>query len=422
MKIDIFQFFEVANSVIEILIFAVFLPRIFQPKQTEKLPYLIGYAIAMIIQSVTSLLVPQPYIRIAVTFVLLISLCYLLYKGSAVYKIFATLYCIMVLFLSEAIFVGLLTLIGIGSPTSMLSAGAERTLGMLGTKLFDFWIIVYSCKIFKGKVRSLPIKHWFLIILMPIISGLLLYLVFPSDNSSSGEVLVSVFAMLGLLYFNFSVFNYFESFESQIRLAALEQIMEHEDENYRTLTESYEEIRNIKHDLKNQTSLLHDLINQEKYADAKEHISQLYKTVERATSMCCTGNPAVDSIINLKGDLARSHGISYMTKLKITELNCDTVGLCRILGNALDNAIEACVRSDSIERCVCLMLSNQNERLLICIENTSPPVDTDNLTTTKANKATHGIGLQSIRRTVSQMGGNMSCAYSDGYFTMNILI
>ena len=257
---------------------------------------------------------------------------------------------------------------------------------------------------------------------MPIISGILLYLIFPSDSSSSGNLVISVFAMLGLLYFNFSVFNYFESFESQIRLAALEQIMEHEDENYRTLTESYEEIRNIKHDLKNQTALLNDLINQEKYPEAKEHISQLYKTVERTTSMCCTGNSAVDSIINLKGDLARSQGISYMTKIKLTELNCDTVGLCRILGNALDNAIEACGRLDSTERCICLMLSNQNNRLLICIENSSPPVDTDNLTTTKANKSTHGIGLQSIRRTVSQMGGNMSCAYNDGYFTINILI
>ncbi len=422
MKIDIFQIFELTNSVIEILILGMFLSRIFQPKYCGKLPYLVGYIIATIIQSLAALFIPQPYIRIAVTYIVLIALCVFLYKGTTVYKIFSSLYCLMVLFLSEAIFVGLLTLIGIGSPTSMLSAGAERTLGILGTKIFDFWIIVYSCKIFNGKIRCLPLKHWILIILMPIISGILLYLIFPSDSSSSGDLVISVFAMLGLLYFNFSVFNYFESFESQIRLAALEQIMEHEDENYRTLTESYEEIRNIKHDLKNQTALLNDLINQEKYPEAKEHISQLYKTVERTTSMCCTGNSAVDSIINLKGDLARSQGISYMTKIKLTELNCDTVGLCRILGNALDNAIEACGRLDYTERCICLMLSNQNNRLLICIENSSPPVDTDNLTTTKANKSTHGIGLQSIRRTVSQMGGNMSCAYNDGYFTINILI
>ena len=111
-----------------------------------------------------------------------------------------------------------------------------------------------------------------------------------------------------------------------------------------------------------------------------------------------------------------------MTKLKITEIACDTVGLCRILGNALDNAIEACVRSELEERCVCLMLSNQNDKLLICIENSSLPVDTENLTTSKQNKVVHGIGLQSIRRTVSQMGGNMSCSYNDGYFAMNILI
>lgn len=422
MSTNIFHILEIVNSIIEILIFSVFLSQVFQPKYSEKLPYLIGYTVATVLQCSAALLIPAPYIRIAVTFILLATLSAALYKGTTVYRIFSSLYCIMVLFLSEAIFVGLLTLMGIGSPTSMLSTGAERTLGMFGSKLFDFWIIIYSCKIFKGKVRVLPLKHWILIILMPIISGLLLYLIFPADNSSPGELSVSLLSMAGLLYFNFSVFNYFESFESQIRLTALEQIMEHEDENYRTLTESYEEIRNIKHDLKNQVELLNNLINQEKYAQAKEHISQFYKTVERTTSMCCTGNSAVDSIINLKGDLARSHGISYMTKIKLTEIDCDTVGLCRILGNALDNAIEACNRSECTERCVCLVLTNQNNKLLICIENTSPRVDINNLTTSKQNKAFHGIGLQSIRRTVSQMGGNISCSYNEGYFRINILI
>lgn len=422
MKVDIFHLFEVANSVIETLIFGVFLSRIFQPKFTEKAPYFIGYGAAMTIQSASALLIGMPYVRIVVTYTILVLLSALLYNGTTAYRIFSSLYCVMVLFLSEALFVGLLTLIGSGSPTSMLSASAERTLGMLGTKVFDFWLMVYSCKIFNGKVRSLPLKHWVLIILMPVISGLILYLIFPSDISPSGEIILSLLAMLGLLYFNFSVFNYFESFETQIRLAALEQIMEHEDENYRALTESYEEIRSIKHDLRNQTALLNDLMKQDKYTEAKQHISQLYKTVDRATSLCCTGNAAVDSIINLKGDLARSQGISYMTKIKLAQLSCDTVALCRILGNALDNAIEACARVSSGERCVCLMLSSTDDRLLICIENTSPPVDTEALTTTKENKAVHGIGLQSIRRTVSQMGGNISCTYNEGFFTMNILI
>lgn len=52
------------------------------------------------------------------------------------------------------------------------------------------------------------------------------------------------------LSLNFSVFNYFESYDKQIRLAALEQVMERENENYRAIADSYAEIRNIKHDLK----------------------------------------------------------------------------------------------------------------------------------------------------------------------------
>jgi sensor histidine kinase regulating citrate/malate metabolism len=220
------------------------------------------------------------------------------------------------------------------------------------------------------------------------------------------------------------VFNYFESFESQIRLAALEQIMEHEDENYRTLTESYEEIRNIKHDLKNQTALLNDLINQEKYPEAKEHISRLYKTVERATSMCCTGNPAVDSIIDLKGDLARSQGISYMTKLKITELTCDTVGLCRILGNALDNAIEATQKiTDPEEKHIDVKVSVHNSTIVAIIRNpVVEDIDTDLLETTKKDSEHHGIGILSMKEIASKYNGEILFTCQNNTFEVRIFL
>ena len=68
---------------------------------------------------------------------------------------------------------------------------------------------------------------------------------------------------IGLLYLNLSVLNYFESYDKQIRFVALEKISEKENENYRAIAGSYEEIRCIKHDLKIQVSILNDLIKNE---------------------------------------------------------------------------------------------------------------------------------------------------------------
>lgn len=416
---------EIVNVVPEILIIALFFHRIFKRKYQTNIQYIIGYVLAFVILSAVSLLQFSAYTRIAVTFVILISLCFSLYSGLFIVKIFSGIYYILIVFISETLFVGILTLTGQGNPMELLQSGLGRIIGMIGTKIFDFWIIVYSCRIYKSKIKSLPLKYWILIILMPFLSAVILNLIFYSNNVSNASAYLQagfVISLVGLLYLNLSVFNYFESYDKQIKLAALEKILEREDENYRTLAGSYDEIRNIKHDLKNQVELLNNLIKDKNYSAAEEHMKRLYNTVETATSVCYTGNSSVDSIINLKGDYAKNNSIIFTTKIRVEKIEFDSVGLCRILGNALDNAIEACQRLNSEEKYICLAINQLDNKLIIEISNTTAPVDINNLATSKENKAIHGIGMQSIKQTVSNMGGIMSCSYESGYFMMEIVL
>ena len=91
-------------------------------------------------------------------------------------------------------------------------------------------------------------------------------------------------------------------------------------------------------------------------------------------------------------------------------------------GNALDNAIEACERIDIDEKFVCVSMHRLNNKLIIEIENSSLPVDVNNLITSKENKAAHGIGMQSIRQTVENMNGYVSCSYDNGCFSIKIIL
>ncbi len=419
---SVYDIIETVNAIIEILIIALFYHRIFDRKYDSNIAYLAGYSAAFILLLISTLNVSSPYIRICVTFVILLLLSFLMYSGSRILKLFASIYFLLIFFISETLFVGILAIMGYGNPAELLESNMGRVLGMIGTKIFDFWIIVYSCRIYKNKVKSLPFRYWVLIILMPFLSAIILNQIFPANNSGNNVMIGYIISVCGVLYLNFSVFNYFESYDKQIKLAALEQIMERESENYRAFESSYAEIRNIKHDLKNQVTVLNDLIKDNKYDEAKQHIHQLYSDVEKATSVCYTGNSAVDSIINLKGDYARNRKISFMSKIKVNTIEFDTIGVCRILGNALDNAIEACERMDTGEKCVCVAMYQLDNKLIIEIENTSLPVDVNNLITSKKNKEAHGIGMQSIRQTVESMNGYVSCNYDNGYFSIKIIL
>ena len=97
---------------------------------------------------------------------------------------------------------------------------------MIGTKIFDFWIVVYSCRIYKSKIKSLPLKYWILILMMPFLSAVIINLVFAANESDKSMMGSYMICVGGLLYLNLSVFNYFESYDKQIRLAALEKISE----------------------------------------------------------------------------------------------------------------------------------------------------------------------------------------------------
>lgn len=419
---SVYDLIETINSAIEILIIAFFYHRIFERKYNSYVPYIISYVTAFAMLSMSSLCVPSPYIRICVTFVILMLISHLMYCGSSIVKLFSSIYFLLIIFISETLFAGILTIMEYGNPSELLESNMGRVLGMIGTKIFDFWLVVYSCRIYKNKVKSLPFRYWVLIILMPFLSAVILNQIFPANQSGNNVMIGYIISVCGVLYLNFSVFNYFESYDKQIKLAALEQIMERESENYRAIANSYTEIRNIKHDLKNQVTVLNDLIKDNKYDEAKQHINQLYKDVEKVTSVCYTGNSAIDSIINLKGDYARSRNISFLSKIKVNTIDFDTIGVCRILGNALDNAIEACERMDIDEKCVCAAIHQLENKLIIEIENTSLPVDVNNLTTSKKNKEAHGIGMQSIRQTAESMNGYVSCNYENGYFSIKIIL
>lgn len=419
---SVYDLVETINSAIEILIIAFFYHRIFERKYNSYVPYIISYGTTFAILSVSSLCVPSPYIRICVTFVILMLISHLMYSGSNIVKLFSSIYLLLIFFISETLFAGILAIMGYGNPAELLESNMGRVLGMIGTKIFDFWLVVYSCRIYKNKVKSLPFRYWVLIILMPFLSAVILNQIFPANQSGNNVMIGYIISVCGVLYLNFSVFNYFESYDKQIKLATLEQIMERESENYRAIANSYTEIRNIKHDLKNQVTVLNDLIKDNKYDEAKQHINQLYKGVEKVTSVCYTGNSAVDSIINLKGDYARSRNISFMSKIKVNTIDFDTIGVCRILGNALDNAIEACERMDIDEKCVCVAIHQLENKLIIEIENTSLSVDVNNLITSKENKSAHGIGMQSIRQTAESMNGYVSCNYENGYFSIKIIL
>lgn len=96
------------------------------------------------------------------------------------------------------------------------------------------------------KVRELPLKYWISILLTPIISIIILYgMTIPMlEHEESNILIIYIVSIIGIIYMNISMFNFFDGYSKQIKLSFMETVAEREADNYRSLKISYQEMKN----------------------------------------------------------------------------------------------------------------------------------------------------------------------------------
>jgi sensor histidine kinase regulating citrate/malate metabolism len=146
---------------------------------------------------------------------------------------------------------------------------------------------------------------------------------------------------------------------------------------------------------------------------------------EMNKSIVNTGHPITDAILQSKLHNANTEGIKLNISTKLTEkIVVDELELGIILGNALDNAIEATAKIDNnSEKAVTFDMITTTERIVITIENpVNGDVNPGKLTTTKKDKINHGHGIRSIKTIAEKYDGVAEFVCCNGVFTTNINI
>ncbi len=421
----IWYIIEVLNAVSEFVIICIYFNKLMKSNYVNTWLKTLVFLIAAIITAAISILSVKPISLLIITFLLLITLSLLFYDEKLSLKLFYSFIYVAIILIADPILVGFSYLLRGVSYNDLFQHGTGRIIGMIISKIMYFWMAFAMVKILTKKVRELPFKYWVSIFLTPIISIVLLYgMTIPVlEHEGSSIIFIYIISMIGIVYINISTFNFFEGYSKQLKLAFLENVAEREAENYRALKLSYHEMKALKHDFKNELDTLNKLISDRKYENAEAHISELSNFIEKSAAVCYTGNEAVDSLINIKIKTAEQYKIRIITKMEIrTSLNANSVELCRIFANALDNATEACCNLKDTNKFICISIKEIDENMLIEISNSSEEVDTSDLVSTKPNNGLHGYGIQSIYSSAARIGGALSFQYYDRIFKMKLLV
>ena len=211
----------------------------------------------------------------------------------------------------------------------------------------------------------------------------------------------------------------------------ISSLQEHMEEMERI----YSGIRGMKHDMKNTLSVIQRLSAGEGNDELEEYLSELNRGLEKLEVRFKTGNTVVDTLLNMKyHEAVRDVPDLKMDADKLMlpqglEIHSYDIGV--ILGNAVDNAMEACrklkakepeadafIRLCSLQKGNLLILKVENSfdgRLVRRRQEEFPITD-------KADKSSHGIGLANIKSTAEKYQGTVDFKVNGRVFILSVLM
>ena len=174
----------------------------------------------------------------------------------------------------------------------------------------------------------------------------------------------------------------------------------------RLMKESEETIKSYRHDMKNHMTVINSLIDKDEIEALKKYLNEISNISFDNEKYISSGNEIIDSIVNYKLNLAENEKIRFITDISIsTGLHISSYDMTIILGNILDNAIEASKKVDEVERKIILKIKEENGKFIIYIQNKFNGNLKNNYESTKDNEKEHGYGIKNIKKVVEKNNG-----------------
>lgn len=226
--------------------------------------------------------------------------------------------------------------------------------------------------------------------------------------------------LLVILYLQSELFK-----KSALRqeLAVMNLLWKKEQEQYELSKENIALINQKCHDLKHQLRAMKSMSYEEicAYLTEMEDSVKIYETIVKS------GNEVLDTILTEKSLYCKERGITVSCVVDGSQLGfINTIDLYAILGNAMDNAIEAVEKFKHVEKRqidVCIYRSQQFLVMNIINPMKEKLVYEEELPrTTKKDTLHHGYGLKSIQYMVRKYHGCLNISEEDNCFSLKILI
>ena len=201
--------------------------------------------------------------------------------------------------------------------------------------------------------------------------------------------------------------------EYQLQLQQIEM----ESQMNKDMSSMIQKLRSLRHDMNNHIGIMSGLLQTMQYDELKNYLNDMCEDINLTNDYIFLENTALTVLLNNKLNKAHTNHIDLQLLIQSETLPIADKDMCTLIGNVLDNAIEATTKVETPKEISFQLLKKGSQYLLSC-ENpfSEKPVRRDGkFLTSKANKTIHGIGIRNIQSIVDKYNGICDISYDNSF-------
>lgn len=312
---------------------------------------------------------------------------------------------------------------------SVFSQGDYRdSFGVIAVRIVIYGetLLLENIKLTKNG-RNIGWIFWLASIMIPVSTLILEVIIANQTNLTKVEAVGSVSLLFAVNIIAFYLYDSLaENYIKKSKLALLQKENELYSRQCEIMQSSTEDLQAFRHDMSNQLIILNHLLEEGKDEEARRQLDQLSRFIKGKVIYSTSGNIIIDGLVNYKLQSVASENIKVETEIVVPkQLNIDIADFVTLLGNLLDNALEALKKVDWEQRILTIKIVFSQERLIGRITNTycgEIHQKDDKILTSKKEKQKHGYGLNNVEKIIKKYNGYMEIDYANWEFRVDFII
>jgi signal transduction histidine kinase len=350
-----------------------------------------------------------------------IPMMFLLFKGPAFQKLF---YCFLLLCVTVF-------------ETTMAEAAAGLSVAR-GSAAYYWALILFSAALRAMQILALIFGgrrllqklfftgrrgEWALYASGAFFTYIVLTFGYAALPEAAARVIVALFAMWGIFILCFAILSTHEKTKQSVEVEFARSALSSGRAHYRKMNELYDKMRTLRHDFKYHLGAVRGMLSAGNTEEANTYLTGMEERLADADLPKYCANTVLNALVAGYAERCAGLGIAFTVKLVIPEsLGVPDYDLCIILGNLLENAVEASLQQQEGRRIEFVTRNTQAKLLFMVKNNYAGAIRQENgaLVSTKATY--RGLGLRSVEEVISQHGGHLVTEFDENTFTAYVAV